>query len=421
MKLDYLKLILLSIITLGFLIPGTAKTNLAQGIDIDGGFVTNRILVKFKESVSNKQKMRIHSQTGSNGFKNSYKNIFQIVTVKNGDVERMVKLYSQNPNVEIAEPDYIRRASFTPNDELFPLQWNLSQINCQQAWEISTGQGVIVAVIDTGVNESGFDSFGGRVLPGHDFVHGDDDATDTNSHGTHVAGTVAQATNNGTGVAGVAFNASILPVRVLNRFGAGSASGTIDGIRWAADNGAQVINLSLGGGSFSQLEQSVITEAHDKGVVIIAAAGNSGRRPVEFPAAYEHVIAVGAVDFSERRASYSTFGKNLDIMAPGGNTNVDINRDGLEDGVLQETFINLFSNFGGKLVWDYRNWQGTSQATPHVAGLAALLIAVNPLLTPDEIFEVMKLSAKDLEGSGWDQSTGWGLIDAEAALLSITQ
>jgi subtilisin family serine protease len=255
---------------------------------------------------------------------------------------------------------------------------------------------------------------------GWDFINTDAHSNDDNSHGTHVAGTIAQTTNNGLGVAGVAFGTTIMPVKVLNAAGTGTLEGVAEGIRYAVDNGADVISLSLGGPSSSTL-QSAVAYAYNNGVVVFAASGNGGTDGIgdatcDYPAAYDdYVIAVGATQYDEARAPYSNYGSSLDIVAPGGNTGVDQNGDGYPDGVLQNTF-------GVTPVdWGYWFYQGTSMATPHVSGVAALLLARDPTLTPTEIRDILQSTADDLGAAGRDNTFGWGLVNARAALESVAK
>jgi serine protease len=307
----------------------------------------------------------------------------------------------------LVERNYLRRASWTPNDPYLSYQWHFASINLQAAWDVSTGSGITVAVIDTGVKLGGNDSFYNYV-PGWDFVDNDGDPTDQNGHGTHVSGTIAQATNNGTGVAGVAFDATIMGIRVLDAQGYGTAFDVADGIRYAADNGADVINMSLGSSSGSTVERDAINYAAAAGLVIVCAAGNSGQNGVDYPARYPECIAVGATRYDNTLAYYSNYGADLDVVAPGGDTNVDQNGDGYGDGVLQETFSGAS--------WAYYFYQGTSMATPHVAGLAALVWATNPSYTRDDVRSIIESTAQDLGPAGWDPTYGWGLIDAGAAV-----
>jgi serine protease len=375
-------------------------------------YAPDQILVTFKDDVSDSLKDQIHKSLGALRTRKSYGNFYHVVTVTEGTVNEMVRAYAHNPSVKYAEPDYFRFIYFTPNDEFYSFQWNFPQINLPSAWNTSTGSGVIAAVVDTGVNPNGGDDFGGRLIQGHNFVRNTEDSTDDNGHGTHVAGTIGEETNNLTGCAGVAFNASILPVKVLNRRGVGYSSNINDGIRWAADNGADVINLSLGSSTSSQTEEDAINYAYNKGVVICAASGNDGEDTVGYPAAYENCIAVGATRYDKQLAPYSNTGVALDVVAPGGDISVDQNHDDNPDGILQETFTRFLFRY----YWDYYYFQGTSMASPHVAGVAALVISIHPTYTPAQVRNAIQSSAQDLGDPGWDPEFGWGLIDANAAL-----
>jgi serine protease len=308
-----------------------------------------------------------------------------------GDADQLIRLQAQlatHPLVEGVEPELeyslldteqpAARPRVDPDDPMFPLQWHMEMIRAPEAWSVTRGAGVIVAVIDTGVayqsnTERNFimapDLKGTRFVEGYDFVDDDKYAFDEHGHGTHVAGTIAQTTNNGYGVAGVAFEAKIMPLRVLNKHGYGSVSDIADSIRFAADNDAKVINMSLGGPLPSLTMRSAIQYAHGKGVTIVAAAGNSGRKMRSWPAAYDHVIAVAATQFDRKTTFYSQWGSFVDIAAPGGNTREDQNRDGRPDGVLQQTLKQ-----GSTSEHDFALYMGTSMASPHVAGAAAILV-----------------------------------------------
>ncbi len=306
------------------------------------------------------------------------------------------------------EPDLIRTATAV-NDPLYPYQWHMDAINVEGAWAETTGAGAVVAVIDTGVSVGGSDpvTLSGT---GYDFVSGDSDPDDGNGHGTHVAGTINQGTDNGVGVAGVAWGAEIMGVRVLNNRGSGTTSDIIDGIVHAADNGADVINMSLGSAFGSAAEESAINYAAAAGLVIVAAAGNDGRSTgVSYPARYSEAIAVGATRYDNTRAGYSNYGLGLDVMGPGGDTSVDQNGDGYADGVLQETLD------GSSMT--YRFFDGTSMATPHVAAVAALLLERGA--SPYDVQDLLTSTAIDLEGAGWSTRSGWGLVDTVAALEAV--
>lgn len=307
-----------------------------------------------------------------------------------------------------------------PNDPKYKYQWHLDQIHMPAAWKLSDGKGVIVAVLDTGVsyeNYAGFhqvpDLGGVEFVKPYNFVDNDNHADDDHGHGTHVTGTIAQATHNGIGVAGIARHVSVMPLKVLSGRGSGSVAGIADAIRYAADNGASVINMSLGGRFPSKVLEKAVKYAHDKGVVVVCAAGNDGRGKVSYPAAYPGALAVAATQYDETTTFYSNWGKQISVAAPGGNTRVDQNGDGQPDGVLQNTIA-----IGDPTHDDYYAYMGTSMASPHVAGAAALVVAQG-VTNPDAVKKILEQSARAPKGeSNFDKKRyGAGIIDAEAAIL----
>src|SRR3989344_862212 len=258
------------------------------------------------------------------------------------------------------------------------------------------------------------DLAGASFIAGYDFINSDIHPNDDQGHGTHVAGTIAQTTNNNLGTAGVAFNTALMTVKVLGADGLGTYQQVADGIYYAVNNGAKIISMSLGGPSPASVLENALSYAYSNGVTVFAACGNSGTSDCDYPAAYtSSAIAVGATQYNETKAPYSSYGPSLDIMAPGGNTGVDQNGDGYADGVLQQTFGNT------PVDWGYWFYQGTSMVTPHAAGSAALLLAKNSSLTPDQIRNVLQSTAKDLGAAGKDNTYGWGLINAKAALDNV--
>lgn len=343
-------------------------------------------------------------------------------------VPELLATYRARGDVLYAEPNYLAHAFFVPNDQYYNYQWHFDNavyggVHAEDAWDVSTGSGVIVAVIDTGVAYENYvqgsrryyqapDLAGTSFVAGYDFVNNDTHPNDDQGHGTHVTGTIAQSTNNSAGVAGLAYGASIMPIKALNSRGSGSYADIADGVRYAADNGASVINLSLGGSATATYLEEALAYAYNKGVTIVAASGNGGAGSVSYPAAYDdYVIAVGATRFDEARASYSNYGSSLDIVAPGGDTSVDQNGDGYRDGVLQQTFSSRrYGDFG------YYFYQGTSMATPHVAAAAALVLANGNATTPDGVRSALEGSADDLGAAGRDNLYGHGLLNAAAAL-----
>ncbi len=265
-------------------------------------------------------------------------------------------------------------SSFKPNDPRYGEQWNLQMVGAEEAWKKSRGKGIVVAVIDTGVSAGPTKKgkpvrdFGTtKMVAGYDFVSKDSDPYDDHGHGTHVAGTVAESTNNNEGVAGLAFEASIMPLKVLSAQGSGSSGDIANAIRWAADHGANVINMSLGSNMPSEVIRNACKYAKKKNVVIVCAAGNGFGEPVGYPAAFPECIAVSSVGPSGNLAFYSSYGKQVALAAPGGDTT-----NGPQDGILQNT--NFPEDQGGKGD-DYYFFQGTSMASPHVAAVAALIEA----------------------------------------------
>ncbi len=355
---------------------------------------------------------------------------------------RKIKALSLTPGVEYAEPNYIRKTFAIPNDEFYYLQWHYPAMNLPQAWDITTGSSnVIVAVIDTGVVLDHPD-FAGQLVQGYDFIsHADisndgggidnnpDDPGDGTSvgssswHGTHVAGTVAAASNNGYGVAGVAWGAKVMPIRVLG-VGGGTTYDIMQGVRYAAglsnDSGtvpsqrADILNLSLGGFESSTAEVELFQEVYNAGVITIAAAGNENTSQLSYPASYDGVVSVSALDFQGNRAPYSNFGTTVDIAAPGGDTDVDLNGDGNSDGIIS-TFSDDSS---GERKPIFKGIDGTSMAAPHVAGLAALMKSVYPALDAASFDSLLQNGSltNDTGTPGRDDIYGYGTADALKAV-----
>lgn len=344
---------------------------------------------------------------------------------------------ARHGSIELAEPNYVMHALATPDDEFYGAQWHYPQLNLPAAWDITTGSSeVVVAVIDDGINPH--PDLDPRVIPGYDMIEdpqisGDGDGRDPTAHqvpfsqgttsswhGTHVAGTIGAASNNRVGLAGVDWNARLLPVRVLGLGGSGVLSDILAAMNWAAGidvpgvppnpNPAQVINMSLGGGDLVPVAQEVINDVVARGTVVVVAAGNENRDAgtTSF-GGYENVIVVGATDYRGQRAPYSNFGMAVDVMAPGGDTAVDANADGYVDGVLS-TYIDTS---GQRAIFDFLD--GTSMAAPHVAGVAALMKAVRPGITPAEVETILKQTANST--GRCPEGCGAGLVNAAAAVL----
>jgi len=351
-------------------------------------------------------------------------------------------LKERDPSVEYAEPDRMMHPLFTPNDSMYNQQWDFFEatggMNVPAAWDKSTGTGIRVAVIDTGYRPHA--DLSGQILAGYDFISDatigndgngrDSDASDpgdwtaagecgsgepaSNSswHGTHVAGTIAAVTNNGSGVAGIAYGAKIVPVRVLGKCG-GYTSDIADGIIWASGGTvsgvpniaarAQVINMSLGGGgACDTTTQNAINSARSRGTVVVVAAGNESQNASNSnPANCSGVITVAATNRSGGRASYSNYGTIVDVAAPGG-----------DSGAAILSTLNAGTKSPG--ADSYAGYMGTSMATPHVAAVVALMLSKNPNLTPDDVEARLKSSARPFPASC--SGCGAGIVDASAAV-----
>jgi serine protease len=369
-----------------------------------------------------------------------------LVTLEPGSsVPEAVERFARLPEVEYAEPNGLVRKSqgttFQPNDTLYRYQWNLTQVGAERTWAIQKGKSsVAVAVLDSGVAYEDYvdprtrqafrkapDWGDVTFLPGYDFVNGDEHPNDDEYHGTHVASTIAEATNNATGMAGLAYGCAIMPVKVLDERGDGTFFDVAEGIDYAveyAEGGekpVKVINLSLGSEGTSQAVRSAIERAWAAGVLTVAAAGNSGRATVEFPANLPNVLAVGALDVRKERSSYSNTGAELDFVAPGGDCDRDDNADGYGDCVFQQMPDPDFLAIDRHDAFCYCGLDGTSMSTPHVAAAAALLFAQG-FTDPASVRAALEQTAERLGGApagGRNDTYGHGLVRPAYALPGL--
>lgn len=336
---------------------------------------------------------------------------YAIQVPKGTDTPKLARELSRYRTVfEHVEIDGIGGVAQTfPNDPNFNVEWGLhntgqsipnsgagtpdADIDAPEAWALATGgNNRILAVIDSGVYVN-HPELAGKTLPGWNSVLNNTDVTDSCNHGTHVAGTAGANTNNGVGVAGVSWGVRIMPVKVLTGCG-GTEQQCGNGIIWAADNGANIGTMSLQYYSGTTYFRDCVNYAYGKGVLLIAATGNSQGNNVAYPAKFPNCMGVGATTNKDAIASFSNYGAEVDVSAPG-----------------QDVYS--LNNSGG-----YMYLSGTSMATPHTSGLASLIWSINPNLTPDDIAQILKSTADDKGSAGWDQFFGWGRINAYQAVLA---
>ncbi|WP_157241263.1 S8 family serine peptidase [Catenuloplanes japonicus] len=313
-----------------------------------------------------------------------------VVDVAARRAESATELLRRNPDVAFVEENHVAsKADVTPNDPFWNEQWGLRKVNVPAAWSMTTGAGVTVAVLDTGVNE--VSDLTGRVLPGYDFINDDADPVDDEGHGTAVASVIAGRGDDASGMAGVCWDCKILPVKVLDEEGSGDYLAIAKGIRYAADHGAKLINMSLAGSSSSPLLNSAVQYATDRGALVIAAAGNENTATRQYPAAIPQVLSVGGSTSSDGRYEWSNYGTSwVDIAAPG---------------------CNVAQDYRGR---GYGDFCGTSSATPLVAGVAALMLSRKPDASGPFIGTVLSLSSSKL---GW---TTHGRVNAGRAVWAVT-
>ncbi|MDK8194099.1 S8 family peptidase [Paenibacillus sp. UMB7766-LJ446] len=332
-----------------------------------------QLLIKFKEGTTADEMHTLHKKAKCS-VAETYEDLGWYRVESRKKMHRILKHYKNHKLIEHAEPNYYLQSSFTPNDPFFPYQYNLQKINAPAAWDISqSNRSVKIAIIDTGV-QLNHPELAGKILPGYDYVDYDNIPEDGNGHGTHVAGIAASITNNGVGIAGAAPLASIVPLRVLDNNGQGTTGNVGNGLVYAANNGIQVVNLSLGGPTGEAFLQAAVQYAWDRGAVIIAAAGNDNTSYPIVPASYPNVIAVASTNPSDLKSNFSNYGSWVDMAAPG------------------DTILSTY--LGGS----YAYLSGTSMAAPHVAGVAALLAAQGK--TNAQIRDALCFASDPVSGSG---------------------
>lgn len=378
--------------------------------------VPGEIVVKYKPGIAAASRQQALSQLKLSTMSVIGRPEMGLELVKTGPgiaTESALDALRRHPAVLYAEPNYVvklspeqvnapvppaARGPEGPNDEFFAQQYAHKVSNSVAGWQLSRGsESVKIAVVDTGVDLKHPD-LAGKIVAGRDIVDGDDEAMDGHYHGTHCAGIAAAMTNNQIGVAGFAPDVKIMPVRVLDSNGSGTSADVANGIIWAADHGAQVISMSLGGPSNPNVKKEAVAYALSKDVALVAAMGNYGDNSQIFPAAQEGVIAVGATDNADKKASFSQYGKWISVSAPGV-------------GILS-TFPTY--NTSGKK--NYGSISGTSMATPAVAGVVALIRSKFPTLNKEQVRAQLEQGTDDLGEKGYDIYFGHGRINVAKAL-----
>ena len=434
-------------------------------------YIPGEVLVKFRDGVTTARQAQAISEVPGRIDNSSTRRIGDALLMKavgERNADRLASTLQSQPEVLWAQPNHFRRLKWVPNDPGYARQWNFDLINMPVAWDIDNGASdkVVVAVVDTGIATvtrsydfklwTGLgietvavpfrvnpDLGGSRILTGRDFAFWNGPVIDMVGHGTHVAGTIVQDTNNSVGQAGIAHRARLMPLKAClgyweiqfalsargvpgfvrpDETGGCTDAAIAEAIRFAADNAAHVINLSLGGEDSSPVILEALQYAVGRGLFVAIAAGNEFREgnPVIYPAKYaeqlDGVVSVGAVGPSSRRAYYSSTGSYVELVAPGG----DAQEGGLEGVIYQSSLLE--QDFDPRRIFRPRferyaevASQGTSMATPHVSGVAALLLSQGITL-PAGIEGALKSFARDLGARGRDDEFGYGLVDAPAAL-----
>ena len=373
--------------------PATAAENVP--------FVPGRILLRLRPGVAVTNLPARMARRGASVGPTLHHSQIHLLNLPEAQVEAAIEDLRNDPDTEYAERDYLAQAAFVPDDPLAlsGQEWHLASLRAPAAWDITSGRtNVLVAVLDSGIDAAHPD-LAGQSTPGYDFVNNTPNPGDDFGHGTAVAGVLAAAGNNGLGIAGIAFGCRVLPVKVMDRSGFAAYSSIAEGIHFAVEQGARVVNISIVGSQPSGALQEAIDFAWSNNVIVVASAGNYANSVPQYPAACDHVLAVSATEPDGSLAWFSSFGTNVTLSAPGDaiwTTQNDTNAP-------------------------YGPWSGTSLASPLVAGVAALVLAENPALTAAQVCSILEQTAEDLGSPGYDSSFGYGQVDAYAAVDAASQ
>ncbi len=395
-------------------------------VDSQAGHRAGEVVVQLRERVTATSTQIMLDQYDATVQQSAIAGTAQLWLVPEGQELVTIEDLNADPRVQYAEPNYVYHAAVVPNDPNLSKQWAHTLIRSSAAWDIAIGsRSMTIAIIDSGIDANHPD-LQARIVGGQDIVDGDAIPQDDNGHGTHVAGIAAAVTNNAIGVAGTDWQARIMPVRVLEADGSGTNWDIGQGIHWAYQNGANVLNLSLSGPDYSQHIRDAVNAAHAAGSLVVAAMGNCRAysppecpvaNPISYPAAYGHTMAVAATTISDGYAYYSQYGDHCDVSAPGGEIGFIGDPQGILSTLPTDSNFYLKTTYGYEKDYDYL--QGTSMATAYVAGLATLIWTVDPNLTADQVQNAIQNSADDLGNPGRDRDFGYGRINAQAALQAM--
>lgn len=349
------------------------------------------LLVKFEAGKNSDILAQVEADLGTQVIGSIPQLGVEVVRVATATPTVALEALRRLPGVAYVEPNYPVQSLGMPDDPDVPVQWHLDAVGAPAAWDISTGNDVVIAVIDTGVDPGELD-LKDKLVPGYDFVNEDAEPWDDQGHGTRIALIAAAAGNNGYGGAGIAYGARVMPLKALNNAGSGTHASIAKAIVWATDNGADIINLSIGGPYASRTLEDAVNYAWRRGVLLVAAAGNENSNVPVYPAAYEPVLAVTGTTREQQRAGFSNWGDYVGVAAPG---------------------MNIPITYRGS----HQTGSGTSLAAPQVAGVAALVLSRNPSLTNGQVRGIIQSTAHDLGNPGWDPFYGFGQVNAYQAVL----
>jgi type VII secretion-associated serine protease mycosin len=395
--------------------PGEADTDLVPtGPATAGDVIAGEVIVQFRDAPAAEGARRlglpvVAEITGGGLATDAPDEVHSPVVLSTGGrpVADVLAELSADPGVALAEPNYVVELAeagslaVAVNDPKTNDQYSLDRMRVRDAWSITRGGGNVIAVLDTGVQLNHPD-LAGRLVAGYDFVNGDSNASDDNGHGTWVAGIIAANANDAYGIAGISWTDKIMPVKIMNREGTGSTADLLAAIRWSADRGADVINMSVGGFPYSQMLQDAVNYAWGKGAVLVGAAGNNRREETYYPASFDNVISVSATQPQDEFSNWSSYGPKVDVSAPGSSiltTNCYVCTYAAHDTWGSHTYIS-----------------GTSFATPNVAGVVALIRAEFPSFSPAEVVTRLYATVDDMGYRGWDNRYGRGRVNALRAL-----